>query len=206
MRSADRRIEKVLARIRDAFAAGANWVQIREKDLPGRELLALTCAAVGLAAEPGADRVRVMVNDRLDIALAAGAAGVHLGGDSLPAREVVEWCHCGNARADFLIGVSCHSLEQARRAQSAGANYVFFGPVFDTPSKRAFGPPQGTAKLAEVSSAVGIPVIAIGGLTAINSRESIRAGARGIAAIRLFQGPGDRNELRRTLEGLHFRV
>ena len=106
-------------------------MQIREKDLSGRELLGLAREAV--AAEGGA---RVIVNDRLDVALAAGVAGVHLGRESLGSRDVVSWCRGGHAPADFLVGVSCHSLEDAREADRAGASYIFFGPVFDTPSKR----------------------------------------------------------------------
>lgn len=197
------RAGKVLARIRAAVAAGVDWVQIREKDLPARELLALARAAVRAAAEARSSKVRVIVNDRLDVALAAGAAGVHLGGESLPARDVVRWCRGGNAPANFLVGVSCHALEQACEAEDAGASYVFFGPVFDTPSKRPFGPPQGVSKLAEVCRAVQIPVIAIGGINGENGAECLRAGAAGVAAIRLFQEPSDPAELKSAIERLH---
>ncbi len=112
---------------------------------------------------------------------------MHLGRESVPAKEVVTWCRAGNAPAGFLIGVSCHSLEETREAEKAGADYVFFGPIFDTPSKRAFGQPQGVARLAEASAAVRIPVIAIGGINEQNAAECLRAGAAGIAAIRMFQ-------------------
>jgi len=186
-----------------AVAAGVDWVQIREKDLPARELLALARASVRIAVEISSAEARVIVNDRLDVALAAGATGIHLGGESLPAREVVRWCRSGNAQADFLIGVSCHSLEQTREAESAGANYVFFGPVFDTPSKQALGPPQGIAKLAEVCRAVRIPVIAIGGANEENASECVRTGAAGVAAIRLFQEAGELADLKSAVERLH---
>jgi thiamine-phosphate pyrophosphorylase len=173
----------LLAKVRLAVQAGADWVQIREKDLPGRALLDLTRAAI--AAANGA--ARVYVNDRLDVAIAAGAAGVHFGGESLPACDVIRWCRSGNAPPGFEIGVSCHSLDDAREAERAGASYVFFGPVFDTPSKQAFGPSQGVQRLAEVCAAIRIPVIAIGGVNEENAAACVRAGASGIAAIRMFQ-------------------
>jgi len=197
------RVANVVARVRMAVAAGVDWVQLREKDLSARELLAVARESVRAASEASARKVPVIVNDRLDIALAAGAAGVHLGGESLPARDVVRWCRGGNAPADFLIGLSCHSFEQAREAEIAGANYLVFGPVFDTPSKRAFGPPQGISKLAEACRAVRIPVIAIGGINATNAVECLRAGAAGIAAIRLFQEPGETADLQSAMERLH---
>jgi len=178
--------EGVLERIRAAAAAGVDWVQIREKDLSGRELLGLAREAV---ASIGV--TRVIVNDRLDVALAAGAAGVHLGRESLSARDVVGWCRGGNAPAEFVVGVSCHSLEEAREAESAGAAYIFFGPVFDTPSKRGMGEPQGVARLGEICRSVTVPVLVIGGVDEMNAGECMRAGAAGIAAIRMFQDTRD---------------
>ena len=174
--------EGVLGKIRAATAAGVDWVQIREKELSGRELLGLARDAVA-----GRGSTPVIVNDRLDVALAAGAAGVHLGRESLSARDVVGWCRSGKAPAEFLLGVSCHSLEDAREAERAGASYIFFGPVFATPSKRGMGEPQGVARLGGICRSVRIPVVAIGGITEENAGECIRAGAAGIAAIRMFQ-------------------
>ena len=185
----------LLEKIRAAVAAGVDWVQIREKDLSGRELLALAKEAVGIAntqaheSAAGRTASQIIVNDRLDIALAAGAAGVHLGRESLSAQDVVRWCRRENAPAEFLVGVSCHSLEEAREAHTAGAGYIYFGPVFDTPSKRAMGQPQGIARLAEICRSVTIPVLAIGGISEENAADCIRAGAAGIAAIRMFQEP-----------------
>jgi thiamine-phosphate pyrophosphorylase len=190
-------IRSLAERIRLAAAAGVDWVQIREKDLGAKELLALVKQAFACGT------AKVIVNDRLDVALAAGAAGVHLGRESTPVVDVVRWCRAGNAPAEFLIGVSCHSLEDALEAEVAGASYLFFGPVFETPSKRSFGPPQGSAKLAEVCRQVRIPVIAIGGVDEKNAAECIRAGAEGIAAIRLFQERVELRDLRDRMKRLH---
>ncbi|MBV8513933.1 MAG: thiamine phosphate synthase, partial [Acidobacteria bacterium] len=104
--------------------------------------------------------------------------------------EVVQWVRSkGSAlvRKEFLIGASCHSLESAKAALRDGADYIFFGPVFATPSKAKFGEPQGVKKLGAVCGAVNVPVIAIGGITLDNAGQCIEAGALGIAAIRLFQ-------------------
>lgn len=166
-----------------AAAAGASWIQIREKDLPGRALVELARFAI---AEMRATSARVLVNDRLDVALAANAAGVHLGEKSIALETVVEWRR-SSGRQDFLIGVSCHSLGSARAAGRAGADYIFFGPVYATPSKAAFGTPQGIEGLREVCAAVEIPVLAIGGVNLQNAGACLAAGAVGIAAIRLFQ-------------------
>jgi len=190
--------EKLLARIRMAVAAGADWVQIRERELTARALLEFTRAAI---AEAGS-KARVIVNDRLDVALAAGAAGVHLRGDSVPASVAVRWLSETGAHADFLVGVSCHSREDAIKAEAAGANYVFFGPVFDTPAKKKFGAPQGTARLSDVCGSVRIPVIAIGGIDESNAAECLRAGAAGIAAIRMFQ-EAEEARLKAFVDRLH---
>ncbi len=198
--------DAVISSIRSAVAAGVDWVQIREKDSSSREALALVTKAIGVAEQfrdVRPDPARVLMNDRLDVALAAGAAGVHLGRESAPAAEVVRWCRDGNAPAEFLIGVSCHSVAEVRVAEAAGASYAIFGPIFDTPSKSRFGPPQGVAKLREACSAVRIPVIAIGGVDERNAAECVRAGALGVAAIRLFQGPGDPKSLAERVATLH---
>jgi thiamine-phosphate pyrophosphorylase len=130
--------------------------------------------------------VRVYVNDRLDVALATGAAGVHLGEKSLPLGAVIEWRR-STGRSDFQVGVSCHSLESARAAEQGGADYIFFGPVYATPSKAAYGAPQGIERLREVCRSVEIPVLAIGGINLENAGACLEAGAAGIAAIRMFQ-------------------
>ena len=170
-------------------AAGVDWVQIREKDLPARQLAALVREA--LRRTRTVNSTRILVNDRVDVALAEGAAGVHLGESSLPVHEVKSLIRSRVSGRDILVGVSCHSLESAKFAATGGADYIFFGPIFATPSKAAFGEPQGVARLAEICGALTIPVLAIGGITLENAGACFRAGAAGIAAIRLFQDATD---------------
>jgi thiamine-phosphate pyrophosphorylase len=205
--AAEARDAKILENIRTALDAGADWIQIREKDLPARELLELARQAVQIAAAGDgktARSARLIINDRLDVALAAGAHGVHLGQSSIVAGDLVRWCRAGNAPADFTIGVSCHSLEEVRNAENAKVDYVFFGPIFETPSKREFGAPQGVQKLDEVCRAVpSIEVIAIGGVNAQNAASCIRAGASGIAAIRMFQDSGNVEAVREAVAFIH---
>jgi len=125
---------------------------------------------------------RLLVNDRADIAQAAGADGVHLTGRSLEAALVR-----GAFGKHLLIGVSTHSLAEARAAREGGADFVVFGPVFETSSKRIYGEPVGLEKLEEVAREMAsFPVVALGGITLKNALDCIRAGASGIAAIRLF--------------------
>jgi thiamine-phosphate pyrophosphorylase len=188
----DRSLESCVAA---AIEAGVDWVQIREKDLPARQLLALAEKAVGQATQRG--KTLVMVNDRLDVALAAMAHGVHLGRRSMSAETVRTL-----APAEFLVGVSCHSLKEAHAAQAAGANYLLLGPIFETPSKLPFGPPLGLEKLREITTQISLPVFALGGITldrAIQCREN---GAAGIAGIRIFQ---DCDSLENLVGELHVR-
>jgi len=185
-------------KIQQVASAGVDWVQIREKDLTARDLAALTREVLRSTAKSTSSKagaVRILVNDRLDVALAEGAGGVHLGEKSLPVQEAKRlWCLSalpGSPAADFLFGVSCHSLEAARDAARSGADYIFFGPVFATPSKATFGAPQGLERLKQVCSAVTVPVIAIGGITLENASSCMQAGAAGLAAIRLLQDTDD---------------
>jgi thiamine-phosphate pyrophosphorylase len=178
--------------IAGAIAAGVDWVQIREKDLSARRLLALTEAALASAHPRG--RTRVMVNDRLDVALAAQAHGVHLGTRSMPAELVRKL-----APREFVVGVSCHSRDEASAAQAAGADYILLGPIFETPSKLAYGPPLGLVKLREVTLEVSIPVFALGGITIDRVAPCLANGAAGIAGIRMFQDCESVEELVRTL-------
>jgi thiamine-phosphate pyrophosphorylase len=140
------------------------------------------------------------VNDRLDVACAAGAVGVHLGENSLPPSEARKLINRGGARANFLVGVSAHSLEGAMQAELACADYVIFGPVYTTPSKASFGEPRGVQRLKEICKRLTIPVLAIGGITLENAVECFVAGAAGIAAIRLFQDTEDMETAVRYLQ------
>lgn len=184
-------LENLLRQIEHAAAAGINWIQIREKDLTACELAYFARRAIAACQHAAStSKVRapkIIVNDRVDVALAAGAAGVHLTEASIPTAETVQWLRSGNAPKNFSIGVSCHSMAAAIAAEKDGANYILFGPVHETPSKAGFGEPQGLEKLSEVCRSVGIPALAIGGITEANTAACVRAGASGIAAIRMFQ-------------------
>lgn len=202
--SADRH-NALLERIAAAVTAGIDWIQIREKDLSGKEISALTTAVIAKvknSTPQGRSLTKVLVNDRLDAALAAHAHGVHLGTHSMPAKNIGDWLRQreknreATIQSGFQLGVSCHSLEEALAAEKSGATYIFFGPVFSTPSKETFGAPQGLARLREVCGAIKIPVLAIGGIAADNAKSCLQAGAAGLAAIRLFQLSSDLQSLR----------
>jgi len=161
--------------VEECLDAGLKAVQLREKDLPVRELLALATSMRESTRRHGA---RLLVNDRADVALASGADGVQRTHASLPVRALR-----GISPPGFLIGASVHSVGQAREAQAEGADFVVFGPVYDTPSKRRYGPPQGLSALALVTAAVDTPVLAIGGVTPERVAAVLAAGAAGVAVI-----------------------
>jgi len=179
--------DALLEKIEIAARAGVDWIQVREKDLSGRALAALVLQA--LERVPAG--CRILVNDRLDVACALEADGVHLGEGSLPVQEARRLVRDRKPARDFRVGASTHSVEAAFSAEKAGADYVIFGPVYATPSKALFGPPQGIDRLAEVCHTVSLPALAIGGITVENARACVEAGAAGIAAIRLFQNADD---------------
>lgn len=197
----------LLKSIARAAAAGVDWIQLREKDYSGKECAQLLTESLQCVRAAGS-RSRIFVNDRLDVALAYGAGGAHLSENGIPVAEACRLrddFFAANAAAarDFLIGVSCHSLGAALGAARGGADYIYFSPIYSTPSKANYGPPQGIERLARICAAVQIPVIAIGGITADNAAECVQAGAAGVAAIRLFQDPPELDaavkELRRIL-------
>jgi len=166
----------ILQLVQAAVEAEVPLFQIREKSLPARELYELTSRAIEITR---GSKTRLLVNDRADIARAAGADGVHLTSQSLPA-DVVR----NVFGSEFLIGVSTHSLEEARAARNGGADFVVFGPVFE---KHGFSTPQGLDKLRKITSELGdFPVLAIGGISLENAAACLDAGASGIAAIRLL--------------------
>ena len=182
----------ILRLVESAVASQISLIQIRERNLSAKVVFELTSQS--LAITRGTE-TRVLVNDRFDIALAAGADGVHLTSRSLSADVVRK--HCGE---EFLVGVSTHSLVEAIAAQQNGGNFVLFGPVFQTESKREFGPPQGTDKLREVVAGLRpFPVLAIGGISLANVRTCFEAGASGVAAIKLFS---DSHTLSRNVDAI----
>ena len=184
----------ILRLVRAAVDAEVPLFQIREKLLSARVLFEFVARAAEITH---GSKTRLLVNDRSDIARAAGADGVHLTAQSLPVAVVRKTCG-----AEFLIGVSTHSLAEAQAARDAGADFVVFGPVFETESKRAYGAPQGLEKLREVTRALGeFPVVAIGGITLENFSECFEAGARGIAAIRMLNTAENMDRIYRILTG-----
>lgn len=162
-------------------AAGVDAVQIREKDLDDRALWEIARAARALLPP----QTRLLVNGRADVALAAGADGVHLPSDGVPVAALRR--RFGRA---LLLGVSTHRVEEVERARDEGADYATFGPVWETPGK---GPATGVAALAR-AAATGLPVHALGGVTIGRFGEVAAAGAAGVAAIRLFQQPPEIRE------------
>jgi len=161
--------------VEECLAAGLRAVQLREKDLAPRDLLSLARKLRESTSRHGA---WLFVNDRADVALAVGADGVQRTGSSLPVSSLRSISPPG-----FLIGASVHSVADARAAEPEGADFLFFGPVYDTPSKRRYGPPQGLAALERVASTVRLPVFAIGGVTPARVAVLGRAGASGVAVI-----------------------
>ena len=165
-----------------AFAAGVDLIQLRERDLSARELLAISDALIPRAEASGA---ALLINDRADVA-ACSRAGVHLTTRSLKASAV--------RRAfgeQMLIGASTHSLAEAHAAAGEGADFIVFGPVFETASKKVYGPPVGLDALREVVERTAIPVIALGGIKPDNFQDALRAGAAGVAAISMFVDAAD---------------
>ena len=178
----DQQFAAILRLVEAAVAAQLPLFQIREKNLSARVLYELTTRAVEIAK---GSCTRILVNDRSDIARTAGADGVHLTSQSLPVSVVRRMFG-----SELLIGVSTHSRAEARAAQVGGADFVVFGPVFETESKRAFGEPQGLDRLQEITRELeSFPVVAIGGITMDHVEDCFAAGAFGVAAIRLLSEP-----------------
>ncbi|WNM58317.1 thiamine phosphate synthase [Candidatus Nitrospira allomarina] len=181
--------------ITEAVDAGVRMVQIREKDLTTRELTSL-CQQLGPLIKHR--QGTILLNDRIDLVLALGADGVHLRTDSLPVSVARRLLGTGH-----LIGVSTHSVEEARVAEGEGADFIVLGPIFDTPSKRAYGPPLGIQVLRETSRFLHLPIYAIGGITPIRIPDVLSAGAYGVAVISsILQSPSIPDTTRELLARL----
>ena len=165
----------LFAVVGQALQAGVRAVQLREKDLATRDMYDLAGKLLAMTREAGA---ALLINDRVDVAMALAADGVHLTRRSLPP---------GEARSllgpEKLIGISCHSLAEVREAEDGGVDFVVLGPIFETPSKARFGPPLTTAILRQARAATSLPILAIGGINSMRIPEVMAAGADGVSAI-----------------------
>ena len=175
------------------LTAGLDAVQIREKDLEAKPLYELCRRARDL---PNPRQAKLILNGRVDVALAAKLDGVHLPSDSLPIDEVRKV-----AGTEFVIGKSCHSLEDIHRAEAGGADYAYYSPIFESTSKPEYGPALGLAALERACREVEVPLYALGGVTEANAAGCLAAGAAGIASISLFQQAPDLGELAARLRG-----
>ena len=180
----DQRRRQVVERIRWAARCGVDFIQLREKDLGGRELEALAGTAVE-AIRGGGHKTRLLINSRTDIALAAGAAGVHLRAKDISPAEVRRVWRNAGIESEPTVAVSCHTRQEVVAAESASADFAVFAPVFEKKSGlRTAG--AGLQALEEACQQP-IPVLALGGITLANANSCLRAGAKGIAGIRIFQ-------------------
>ncbi len=176
-------VEPLLRYVERAVHHGVERIQVREKDLCARDLCALVRRILDLARPHG---TQVLVNSRVDVALAAGAHGVHLTGTSIAPKILRTILPPG-----FLIGVSTHSFEALRAAETEGADFVVYGPVFPVVSKPGYAAHVGLEELRRAVRTVTIPLIALGGVTHSNAAACIEAGAAGVAGISMFQNPPD---------------
>ena len=173
------------------LTAGVPAIQLRERDLSARELVTL---AREVQAVTASRRSKLLINDRIDVALALEGVGVHLRSNSLPvsvARQLLG--------AQRLLGISVHAVEEVLSVQSQGADYIVLGPIYETPSKQMFGPPLGIHTLEKACRLVRIPIIGIGGVTTARAREMRRAGAFGVAVITAILSAADVESAAREL-------
>jgi thiamine-phosphate pyrophosphorylase len=181
----------LLPLLQRVLSAAAPAIQLRERDLSARELLILAREVQSVTAPA---RSQLLINDRIDVALALDGVGVHLRSNSLPvsvARELLG--------AQRLLGISVHTVEEGLLAQSQGADYIVLGPIYETPSKQMFGPPLGIHILEKACQLIRIPIIGIGGVTAVRAREMRCAGAFGAAVITAILGADDIESATREL-------
>jgi thiamine-phosphate pyrophosphorylase len=178
---------------RAAIEGGADALQLRDKEMGGREMYDL-CMRIKELLEKNGAGCTFLVNDRVDVAMAAHADGVHLGQEDLPATSARPLI-----AGDMVMGISATTPEEAQRAQAEGADYLGVGPVFPTPSKPDAVPPIGIGGLVEIREAVEVPIVAIGGIDEENAREVFEAGADSIAVISAVSGAEDMLEAVRGL-------
>ncbi len=183
------RRSRLLEKIGEAARAGVDYIQLREKDLPARELESLAGDAMGEIRESSQRSTALLINSRTDVALAVGASGVHLRSADISPRDARAVWKCGAGAParelsprDPVVGVSCHSPAEVAQAAANAATFAIFAPVFEKKDH----PPAGLNLLQEACRA-SIPVLALGGITLANAQSCLAAGAAGIAAIRLFQ-------------------
>lgn len=183
--SADQQVECTLAHIHTAAHAGVDMIQLREKDLAGSELERFAEEALR-ACRRGNSGCKLLINSRTDIALAADLDGVHLTSSDISPPDVRLISGRAQRRKHLIIGVSCHSVEEVIQANSASADFLVFGPVFE----KEGGAPLGLEALAAACRSSDVPVLALGGITPPTVTACIDAGAAGIAGIRLLQFDG----------------
>jgi len=185
--------QPLLEAVRLALQGGVRAIQLREKDLPIRELLALALEMRRLTNDFGA---KLFINDRVDVAVAVKADGVHLGHQSMPPQAVKKIV--GNG---MLIGVSTHNLEEAIEAEKGGADFITLGPVFVTPSKAKYGAPIGPAALREVKKNSTIPIFGLGGIMPETIDDVLQTGVHGIGMISAIFGAEDiQNKAKNIME------
>ncbi len=187
-----------LRKIRAAVAGGVDWVQLRDREAETGDLLAFA-EALRVACDGAAD-TRLLINRRVDVALAIGADGAHLGYDAAASGDVRAAWLASDAAAEPLLGVSAHSSKEALNAWRAGADYVHLAPIYPPLSKHAERPPLGLAPLAELGRA-GVAVFAQGGIQVDQIPSIVEAGARGIAVTGAILGAGDCERAARELRG-----
>ncbi len=180
---------KFLKSIEEALAGGVKAVQLREKGLGGKRLLEVAFALRELTSRY---KAKLFINDRVDVAIISGADGVHLPSNGFDVKDVRGLL--GTREEELLIGVSTHSLEEAKDAEREGADFITFGPVFQTPSKARYGEPVGVERLTRVSRSIKIPIFAIGGINKERAGEVRAHGAHGAAMISAILGAPDIEE------------
>lgn len=183
--------QPLLHTVKLALEGGVKTVQLREKGLATHELYSLACELRKITSD---FKANFIVNDRVDIALAVEADGVHLGWQSLPfpvVRRLVG--------SEKLIGVSTHNRQEALQAQSCGADYITFGPVFDTPSKAGLLKPTGVEEIKKLKNEIDLPIVAVGGMNGKNVESVLNGGADGIAVISSIMQSDDPEDAARSL-------